>query len=65
MADGEELLITEFIKELSPLLPNPCHFQNYDQSMSQHNARCARSALEEEEEPGTAGERGLISLISI
>ena len=27
------LLITEFIKEVSPLLPNPCHFQNYDQSM--------------------------------
>ena len=23
-------LITEFIKEVSPLLPNPCHLQNYD-----------------------------------
>ena len=22
------------LKEVSPLLPNPCHFQNYDQSMS-------------------------------
>ena len=21
------LLITEFIKEISPLLPNPCHYQ--------------------------------------
>ena len=31
----ERLLITEFIKEDSPLLPNPCHFQIYDQSMSQ------------------------------
>ena len=29
------LLNTEFIEEVSPLLPNPCHFQNYDQSMSQ------------------------------
>ena len=26
-------LITEFIKEDSPLLPNPCHFQYYDRSM--------------------------------
>ena len=24
------LLITEFIKEVSPLLPSPCHFQDYD-----------------------------------
>jgi len=29
------LLMTEFIKEVSPFLPNPCHFQNYDQSMCQ------------------------------
>ena len=29
------LLITECIKEVPPLLPDPCHFQNYDQSMSQ------------------------------
>ena len=28
-------LITEFNKEVSPLLPNPHHFQNYVQSMSQ------------------------------
>ena len=27
------LIITEFIKEDSPLLPNPCHFQDYDRSM--------------------------------
>ena len=27
------LLITEFVKEVSSLLPNPCHFQDYDQSM--------------------------------
>ena len=27
------LLITEFIEEDSPLLPNPCHFQDYDLSM--------------------------------
>ena len=30
-ADRE--LITEFIKEVSPLLPNPWHFQDYDRSM--------------------------------
>ena len=30
----EQILVTEFIKEDSPALPNPCHFQNYDQSMS-------------------------------
>ena len=28
-------MIPEFIKEVSLLLPNPCHFQNYDHSMSQ------------------------------
>ena len=28
-------MITEFIKEISPLMPDPCLFQNYDQSMSQ------------------------------
>ena len=33
--DPWQLLITEFIKEVSPFLPNPCHFQNCDQSMSQ------------------------------
>jgi hypothetical protein len=27
--------ITECIKEVSLLLPHPCHFQNYDQSMTQ------------------------------
>jgi hypothetical protein len=27
------LLITEFIEEVSPLLPNPGHFQDYDRSM--------------------------------
>ena len=27
------LLVTELIKEVSPLLPNPCHFQDYDRSM--------------------------------
>ena len=26
-------LITEFMKEVSPLLPNPCHFRDYDRSM--------------------------------
>ena len=31
---AEEGGITEFIKKVLPLLPNPCHFQNYDQSMS-------------------------------
>jgi hypothetical protein len=33
--DELQVLITEFIKEVSPSLPNPCHFQNYDQSISQ------------------------------
>ena len=33
------LLTAEFIKEVSPLLPNPCHFQSYDQSMSQSGSR--------------------------
>ena len=28
-----QLLVSEFIKEVSPLLPNPCHFQDYDRSM--------------------------------
>ena len=27
--------MTEFIQEVSPLLPNPFHLQNHDQSMSQ------------------------------
>jgi hypothetical protein len=27
------LLITEFIKEVLPLLSDPCHFQDYDRSM--------------------------------
>jgi len=27
------LEITEFIKEVSPLLPNPCHSQVYERSM--------------------------------
>ena len=27
--------ITEFNKEVSPLLPNSCHSQNYNQCMSQ------------------------------
>ena len=35
MTQDDGLLITEFIKEVSPLLPKPRHFQNYDQSMSQ------------------------------
>ena len=26
-------LISEFIKEVSPSLPNPCHIQDYDRSM--------------------------------
>jgi hypothetical protein len=26
-------MITEFIKEVSPLLPDPCHFQDYDRSI--------------------------------
>jgi len=30
---SKELLIAEFIKEDSPLLPNPCHFQDHDRSM--------------------------------
>ena len=30
---GLRLLITEFMKEVSPLLPNPCHFQDYGRSM--------------------------------
>ena len=34
----KQLLITEFMQEVSPLLPNPCHFQNYDQTMSQLNS---------------------------
>jgi len=34
-AAHDRLLITEFIKKDSPLLPNPCHFQNNDQSMFQ------------------------------
>ena len=29
---GDSLLITEFIKEVSPLLPNPCHYQDYERS---------------------------------
>ena len=28
------VLITEFIKEVSPLLPNLCHHQDYDRSIS-------------------------------
>ena len=28
-----ELLITECVKEVSPFLPHPCHFQDYDRSM--------------------------------
>ena len=37
-----ELLITEFIKDVSPLLPNPCYFQDYDRSMlsPDKNAPC-------------------------
>ena len=27
------ILITEFIKDVSPLLPDPCHFQDYDRSI--------------------------------
>ena len=30
------LLIAEFIKKDSPLLPNPCHFQNYDRMKRSH-----------------------------
>ena len=33
-AGDVRLLIAEFMKEVSPLLPDPCHFQNNDQSMS-------------------------------
>ena len=32
------LLITEFIKEVSPLLPNPCHHQDYDRSIFPRSA---------------------------
>jgi len=53
-----DLLITEFIKEVSPLLPNPCHFQNYDQPMSQLSSgsegcflkMCADEVNDEDEE---------------
>ena len=31
-----QLLITEFIKQVSPLLFNPCHFQDYGRSMLYH-----------------------------
>ena len=30
---ASRLLITGFIKEDLPLLPDPCHFQDYDRSM--------------------------------
>ena len=30
---SSRLLITEFIKEVSPLLLHPCHFQDYGRSM--------------------------------
>jgi hypothetical protein len=32
---SSRLLIIEFMKEVSPVLPHPCHFKNYDRSMSQ------------------------------
>jgi len=31
----EGLLLTKSIKEVSPFLPHPCHFQDYDECMSQ------------------------------
>jgi len=30
---GVRSLITESIKEVSPLLPNPCHHQDYERSI--------------------------------
>ena len=30
---AHRLLITELIEEVSPVLPNPCRFQNYNRSM--------------------------------
>jgi len=42
-----ELLITEFIKDVSPLLPNPCHFQDYDRSMlSSNRLECSIRGLQ-------------------
>ena len=34
--------VLNLIEEVFPLLPNPCHFQNYDQSMSQLNSASER-----------------------
>jgi len=30
---ADQFLITEFVQEVSPLSPNPCHFQDYGRSM--------------------------------
>ena len=40
------LLITAFIKEESPLLPDPCHFQDYDRSI--FRLACIRGMLPED-----------------
>ena len=41
------LLIAEFIKEVSPLLPNPCHYQDYDRSVFPRSAWLRRMPPED------------------
>ena len=42
-ACGGPLLMTEFIKEDSALLPDPCHLQNYDRPMFSPNQPIAHA----------------------
>jgi hypothetical protein len=55
------VVVLEFVQEMSPLLPNPCHSQKYDQSMSQlsHGSKeCKEGGC------GGIGELGNLSLFS-